>query len=635
MLCEKTKKSDFKVGRFVSNAMSVYFCVKPSDAKALQECVESTQAFKPDQSEIDETLEEQRRCFEQQTPPKGLQAFYDGSYDPKYNRVGLHAAYHTVYQANIISRHERRYGGSYQAYEKICLVGSFDATIEQVEQGVVAASWKTQLYVYRRVHSSFYCHSTEVYYGLGWKDAVLCTKFPIDVESLPEPEPELFFRNDHECDAGYYYGDNFDSLERFPRSSHRAKTCTMLFSGNADLNKIMPTPFRVLRFLAGPAIKHLFDKTHRLADLCAMLLPNWWTPNHKHLDLLRLAAKEPRLSQRREVQAYFKKHPGLEVERLDETSADKFCEFKTHLVREIKVQTFDLKDVKYLLALLDQSCKFVVQKRYRFRREHHDVPRGFEITERPRGKHLCVAQRMRHPRIGWSKQSNASRFTLNYKYLARKSKHYYHQRYKYDRSAEHQLDEQDIQDAMNAMVDADLDEQRQAQQDFKKELEDYRDLIEHHVVSMLINAKLYDNIKFDDVVVATKKRVVDVGQEYHTESLAAKVEDVLDELGFVGTHKVYCFYNEMFLEANQEKEEEEEEEEQEDEEEDQQDEQQEEEDQQDEQQEEEDQQDEQQEEEDQQDEQQENQRAAHDDNYYYVSKADANVPSKNGVCMVS
>jgi archaellum component FlaD/FlaE len=117
--------------------------------------------------------------------------------------------------------------------------------------------------------------------------------------------------------------------------------------------------------------------------------------------------------------------------------------------------------------------------------------------------------------------------------------------------------------------------------------------------------------------------------------LAAKVEDVLDELGFVGTHKVYCFYNEMFLEANQEKEEEEEEEEQEDEEEDQQDEQQEEEDQQDEQQEEEDQQDEQQEEEDQQDEQQENQRAAHDDNYYYVSKADANVPSKNGVCMVS
>ena len=443
-----------------------------------------------------------------------------------------------MYQATLISRHEKRYHHNAWVFDKICLVGSFDATIEQVEQGAVVTSWKTQLYVYRRVHSSFSYHSTQVYYGLGWKDAVLCTKFPIDVEALPEPGPDLFCRNDHEFDSNYYYGDNFDSLERFPRRSHKAKTCTMLFETRiSDLNKIMPTPFRVLRFLACPAINQLFDKTHRLADVCAMLLPNWWTQNKNHTELLRLAAKEPRLSQRREVQAYFKKHPGLEVERLDETSADKFCEFKTHFVREIKVQKFDLKDVKYLLTLLDQSCKFVVQKRYRFRREHHDVPRGFELTERPRGKHLCVARRMRHPRCRGSKHSNASRFTLSYKYIGRKSKHYC-SRYKYERFAERQLDEQDIQDAMNAMVDADHDEQLQAQQDFKEELQDYRDLIEHHVVKLLVDANLYENIKFDDVVVATKKRVVDVGKGYHTESLAVEVEAVLDELGFAGTHKV-------------------------------------------------------------------------------------------------
>ena len=551
------------------------FCIHVHDPGGVSECIQHAQQYTPDQTDVDTELDVQKARQEKLTCKVAkrhwwLDKDYHDYYDKYYKRSDLHAAYRTVIQAGIVSRHQTPcWSGTSDAsdtYVKYDLVGTFDVTIDRVQHNQTTSSaaltsptsltsstsWKTSLFVYRSVLVRGSRCYTEVYYGLGWKDVVRCTAWDVDVDALPEPDAELFHRRDNRD----YHDDHDNYLERLPRSCHRAQTCTMLLDRHTNLEKIMPTPIRVVRFLAGQAINQLLAKTHRVADLCVLLAPNChhrhysWFNYEQHV-LLQLAVQEPSMSRRRQVEAYFKQHPSLEVDRLDEHTANAFSEFQMHFVREIKVKHFGLGDVPHLLSLLCQASLFIVQKRYRFRREHHHVERGFELCQPRRGKDLCVARRM--PVCG--KQTG---FAGDYSHINRRKKHASR---RYKRSVEHRLDLADVANAMDDMVDVEMDEQRQAQHHANELLDLHRDTVQHHVVGLLHHANLYDTVGFElDKVVAAIKRTV---HEYYDHANHAnhanlanhanhadrvdfhdmvleQVQAVLYNLGF--SHKVYCMY---------------------------------------------------------------------------------------------
>ena len=497
------------------------FVVRVHDPHGLKECLEEAEHYKPDPSDVQARLDEQllqQNKLSQPTRPK----FWWHSYPTE----DFHVVYRTVYQRGIIGRYEgyQRQDNFNDAARR---VGTFKATVEHTNQGVVVSSWETDVFVYRRTgQACLYGPSDEntLYYGLNWKDAVRCTTFNLDIQKLPEPEPNLI-----QIDNDYYYKD---ALERLPRSSHRAKACTLLYKvAKTDLNKLMPTPLRVVRHLAGLAVEQqLVDK--KVYELCSLLLP-MWSKKDGDAVLLRLAAKQPSISRKREVEAYFKEHASLQVEQLGVSSSEEFSHFKMHFVREINVKRFFLKDVEHLISLLEQATKCVVQKRYRYRREHHDVPRGFELTERPRGKELCVARRIRHPRRHFA-ASSGTRFTVNYKHVGRRSKKNWQGRTN-DKPFERALNDRDIQDAMDAMVQTDLDEQQQADIELKSQLEDCRDMVGCLAFRLLNGHDEYGKGVSSDRIDEVVKQVVGRASyvaTYDDKVVLSYVAAVLEQLGF-------------------------------------------------------------------------------------------------------
>jgi hypothetical protein len=167
----------------------------------------------------------------------------------------------------------------------------------------------------------------------------------------------------------------------------------------------------------------VFGGTHRVADLCALVLEqlkdssnsssSWAVLAAQHKPLLHRAAREPTASRRRKVERFFAEHEQarLTIDRLDATSHLAFADREMHFIREIQVASFDVdNDMAHLIALLHQATLFRVQKRYRFKARQRSAPRGFDLTEKPQGKALLVKRNV------WTDEKGVG-FSSDFKHL--------------------------------------------------------------------------------------------------------------------------------------------------------------------------------------------------------------------------
>lgn len=215
---------------------------------------------------------------------------------------------------------------------------------------------------------------------------------------------------------------NYTSLEAFSakNKSSNMKRCNKAAAWVAK---------KLLRCATEDAAESVFDGTHRVADLCALVLKqlkdsssngsSWAVLAAQHKPLLHRAAREPTASRRREVERFFAEHQHARftIDRLDATSHLAFADREMHFVREIQVASFDVDDdMVHLIALLHQATLFRVQKRYRFKARQRSAPRGFDLTDKPQGKTLLVKRNV------WTDEKGVG-FSSDFKNLGRFTQH--------------------------------------------------------------------------------------------------------------------------------------------------------------------------------------------------------------------